>query len=211
MQQAFHRWGLPRRIKIDNGYPFKVIGTRDFPSALILWWIGLGIDVTLNHPGCPQENGTVEGLQGISYRWVNPAKYSSASDLQEAMNEISRRQRETYRIRALGDKTRKQLYPKLESNPNTYQQDHFNVDLVKKYLAQYVFIRRISTNAIVNFACQDINVKYKHRNQNCTVTFSPDENHWIVKTMDGTIVKKSVVPEITADKILSLSLFSKNS
>ena len=39
-RRAFARWGLPDRVRVDNGYPW---GTpRDLPSELALWLIGSG-------------------------------------------------------------------------------------------------------------------------------------------------------------------------
>jgi hypothetical protein len=41
-RQVFVRWGLPDRVRVDNGYPW---GTpRDLPSELALWLIGLGVE-----------------------------------------------------------------------------------------------------------------------------------------------------------------------
>ena len=141
MVTAFGRWGLPQRIKIDNGYPFKPIRSRELPSLPMLWWIGLGIDATLNNLASPQENGTVEGLQNITNRWVNPQSFHTCEQLQIAMREVCRRQRETYRIRAKGDQTRQELYPELEQNTRTYDPKQFDLNRVKAYMAKFVFIR----------------------------------------------------------------------
>jgi hypothetical protein len=40
---AFCRWGLPERLRSDNGYPWGSAG--DFPSELALWLIGLGVEM----------------------------------------------------------------------------------------------------------------------------------------------------------------------
>ena len=72
INESFQRWGLPKRIKIDNGRPFVNSTSRKVPTKTILWWVGLGIKVIQNTPRRPQENGIVECLQGTMCSWSNP-------------------------------------------------------------------------------------------------------------------------------------------
>jgi len=62
LRQVFGRWGLPQRLRVDNGYPWGSSG--DFPPEMALWLIGLGIDRVWIAPACPQKNGVVERAQG---------------------------------------------------------------------------------------------------------------------------------------------------
>jgi transposase InsO family protein len=62
LRLAFARWGLPGRLRVDNGAPWGSKG--DWPTELALWLIGLGVGVTWNTPRRPQENGVVERSQG---------------------------------------------------------------------------------------------------------------------------------------------------
>ena len=64
VNHCFEKEGLPVRIKIDNGLPLVHPHQRDLPTRTVLWWVGLGIEVVCNKPRCPQQNGTVENLQG---------------------------------------------------------------------------------------------------------------------------------------------------
>ena len=210
MVQAFDRWGLPLRIKIDNGYPFKPIRSKELPSLPMLWWIGLGIDATLNNLASPQENGTVEGLQGITNRWVNPQSIHSAEQLQVALSEICRQQRETFRIRAKGDKTRKELFPELELNPRKYHTSQFDLNRVKDYLTQFVFIRKSIPNRTVSLAGCKIYVGSKHHNPNLSITYNAIKELWEIRNQQGDLIKESVKPQITAHKILNLIPLSKN-
>ena len=56
---AFREFGLPWRIRSDNGAPFatRAIGGL---SALSIWWIQLGIVPERIEPGQPQQNGRHE-------------------------------------------------------------------------------------------------------------------------------------------------------
>ena len=113
MNACFTNWCLPHRIKIDNGLPFANPKYRDIPTLSQLWWIGLDIEVQLNAPRCPQQNGTVENLQGTCKRWSGAKLYDDIEHYQDRVNETLRIQREVFRIRKKGDKTRKELFPQL--------------------------------------------------------------------------------------------------
>ena len=58
-ERAFREFGMPLRIRSDNGSPFasKALGGL---SALSVWWIKLGILPERIEPGKPQQNGRHE-------------------------------------------------------------------------------------------------------------------------------------------------------
>lgn len=58
-EQAFQTYGLPERIRTDNGVPFSSRGCAGL-SKLNVWWTQLGIDIELIEPGQPQQNGRHE-------------------------------------------------------------------------------------------------------------------------------------------------------
>ncbi len=64
-QQAFTKlfkdYGLPDRIRSDNGVPFAS-RTLAGLSRLSVWWIRLGILPERIQPGCPQQNGCHERM-----------------------------------------------------------------------------------------------------------------------------------------------------
>jgi hypothetical protein len=60
--RLFGRYGLPGRIRSDNGSPFA---SRSAPlglSRLSAWWTVLGIDLDRIAPGRPSENGSHERM-----------------------------------------------------------------------------------------------------------------------------------------------------
>lgn len=59
--RLFKTYGLPRRIRSDNGVPFASIA-RGGLSQLSLWWIKLGILPERIEPGKPQQNGRHERM-----------------------------------------------------------------------------------------------------------------------------------------------------
>jgi putative transposase len=54
--RVFHEFGLPHRLRTDNGVPFatKTLGRL---SPLSAWWVRLGILPECIHPGTPQQHG----------------------------------------------------------------------------------------------------------------------------------------------------------
>jgi len=60
-RRLFRRYGLPERIRSDNGTPFASIALGRL-STLSIWWIRLGIVPELTEPGHPQQNGRHERM-----------------------------------------------------------------------------------------------------------------------------------------------------
>lgn len=60
-QRLFRTYGLPDRIRTDNGTPFasNALGRL---SQLSVWWVTLGITPELIEPGQPQQNGRHERM-----------------------------------------------------------------------------------------------------------------------------------------------------
>jgi putative transposase len=60
-QRLFEEFGLPQRMRSDNGVPFATTGLARL-SRLAVWWIRLGILPELIEPGKPQQNGRHERM-----------------------------------------------------------------------------------------------------------------------------------------------------
>jgi transposase InsO family protein len=60
-ERAFREFGLPERIRSDNGPPFATLGPGGL-SALSVSWIKLGIEPERIEPGHPEQNGRHERM-----------------------------------------------------------------------------------------------------------------------------------------------------
>jgi putative transposase len=60
-ERLFRRYGLPERMRTDNGVPFASLGIAGL-SRLSIWWIRLGIVPERIAPGRPQQNGRHERM-----------------------------------------------------------------------------------------------------------------------------------------------------
>ena len=59
--RLFKEYGLPARIRTDNGVPFATTSLARL-SALSAWWVRLGVMPELIEPGKPQQNGSHERM-----------------------------------------------------------------------------------------------------------------------------------------------------
>jgi transposase InsO family protein len=59
--RLFHEFGLPERIRTDNGQPFATCALGRL-SALSVWWVQLGILPELIEPAHPEQNGRHERM-----------------------------------------------------------------------------------------------------------------------------------------------------
>jgi transposase InsO family protein len=64
MVQIFHRYGLPKIIRVDNGAPFGGKGALGL-SRLSVWWLRLGIAVEFVRPAHPEDNGAHEQMHRV--------------------------------------------------------------------------------------------------------------------------------------------------
>ncbi len=88
-REAFIEFGLPQRIRTDNGPPFASSQSLFHLTQLSVWWMRLGIQHERSRPGHPQDNGRHERMHLTLKRDVVP---HVAKDLlsQQEMLEIWR-------------------------------------------------------------------------------------------------------------------------
>jgi transposase InsO family protein len=77
--QLFKEYGLPKRIRTDNGVPFAT-NTLARLSKLSAWWVRLGVMPELIEPGKPQQNGRHERMhRTLKDETTRPAAASMAA------------------------------------------------------------------------------------------------------------------------------------
>lgn len=207
---CFEAEGLPKRIKIDNGLPLARPQQIDVPTLTELWWTGLGIEVVRNRPACPQQNGAVEGLQGICARWAQPSQCPSIESLQKAVNEAIRIQRYVYLIPAKGHKTRQELYPSLATNPRKYDPADFSMERVWTHLEKRVWRRTVYSDGTVRFCRERFYIGRPFRGIELTINFDPIEQLWIFRNANGELIKSSDKAVFEESDILDFVNISKN-
>src|SRR6266403_4578472 len=77
--RLFHEYGLPTRIRTDNGVPFATTALGRL-STLSAWWVRLGIRPELIEPAHPEQNGRHERMhRTLKAETTRPAAGSLAA------------------------------------------------------------------------------------------------------------------------------------
>ena len=210
VNQSFKKWGMPNRIKIDNGRPFIVPNSADIPTLTVFWWVGLGIEVIQNTPCRPQENGIVECLQGIMCSWSNPKSQLDHQSLQQRLDDESDFQRNHYQMPAKQYKTRIELYPELENNSRAYNPELFKMKRVYSFLSKKIWQRTIKKSGQISLFGQPVYIGNQYAGEEITMTFDPIEKQWVFRKYDGTLLKTSKKQVPQEQEILEFATMSKN-
>jgi transposase InsO family protein len=127
---AFHEFGLPTRIRSDNGPPFasKALGGL---SKLSVWFVQLGIVPERIEPGQPQQNGRHERMhRTLGEHTANPPAATMA-DQQRAFDRFRHDYNQDRPHEALGQKPPATHYePSLRVLPDRPRAPEYGGDLV---------------------------------------------------------------------------------
>mgnify|MGYP001096086829 CR=1 FL=1 len=105
----FRTYGIPERIRTDNGTPFASTGLAGL-SRLSAWWIRLGIIPERIKPATPSENGQHERFHlTLKLETASPPA-STPKKQQEAFDEFQKIYNEERPHEALGQATPASLY-----------------------------------------------------------------------------------------------------
>src|SRR5262249_23300792 len=119
LRRAFTRWGLPARIRVDNGAPGGAEDASRGDRAAGL--TGVGTEMIWSPPRRPQANGVGERSPGVEKNWAEPWTCADANELPRRAEETDRRQREAYA--GPGEQPRGQEFPGLAHAGRTYRPD----------------------------------------------------------------------------------------
>jgi hypothetical protein len=206
LRAAFARWGLPRRLRVDNGKPWG--SWSDLPPALALWLIGLGIELVWNDPRRPQQNGVVERSQGTGKRWAEPGACATVEQLQGRLDEDDRLQRERYPL-AKG-LSRWKLFPELMHTGRVYREGDeeglWRLERVREHLAGYAVMRQVDKQGQVSVYNRNVYAGVMHSGQQVWVQYDPEEGQWLVSDSAGQQLRTKPAPEINAMAIRNLQI-----
>ena len=107
--RLFKEYGLPRRIKTDNGVPFAA-PTLGRLSRLSVWWLRLGVLPELSEPGKPQQNGRHERMHKTLKDEATKPPGANSRGQQRKFNVFRREYNEVRPHEALDMNTPAQMY-----------------------------------------------------------------------------------------------------
>jgi hypothetical protein len=203
---TFGRWGLPQRMRVDNGYPWGSSG--DLPPETALWLIGLGIDMVWIPPACPQHNGVVERSQETGQNWFEPNTCEDPEELQRRADELDQRQRERYPYRE--GRSRLEVYPMLAHSGRKYtsRQEARQWDVTKAWAAvsRLVVTRQVDCNGSVSVYHRGRYVGKQHIGTQVYVSLDPTGPTWVIADRQGRRLRTHPADELTTERIRTLSV-----
>jgi len=152
-ERLFREYGLPLRIRTDNGVPFASHSVRGI-SHLSRWWIRLGIMPERIEKGKPQQNGNHERMhRTLKAAALRPPARTSARQ-QEVFDEFRTEYNEERPHEALDQKTPASTYrpsPRRmpEQLPELEYPAYYRVATVSSHGAMYCFGRIIYVGHIL--------------------------------------------------------------
>jgi transposase InsO family protein len=147
--RAFREYGLPGRIRSDNGVPFATQALGRL-SPLSVWWVRLGILPDLIEPASPQQNGRHERMHRTLKRECTRPSSSSRRAQQYRFNAWRTEFNHLRPHEALGDATPASCY-----TPSPRPYPHRLPPL--EYPGHYE-VRRVSRNGGLRWHSQWVNV-----------------------------------------------------
>jgi hypothetical protein len=209
LRQTFGRWGLPQRMRVDNGYPWGNSG--DFPPELALWLLGLGIEMVWITPACPQENGVVERSQDVGQDWFEPHTCRSGAELQRRCDALDQRQREQYPYRE--GRSRWAVYPSLAHSGRRYRAHHegsqWKAERVYEALSGWVAERQVDRNGNVSVYNRGRYVGKPHIGTRVFVSLDPSGPTWVIADDRNCQLRTHNAEELTALRIRSLTVTTR--
>jgi putative transposase len=109
MERIFREYGLPERIRSDNGAPFASRGDCGL-TRLSAWWIELGITLERIEPGHPQQNGRHERMHRTLAEATMQPPAATFRQQQKRMDLFRREFNEQRPHEALGQQVPASLY-----------------------------------------------------------------------------------------------------
>jgi putative transposase len=138
--RLFSEYGLPERIRSDNGVPFAS-RARGGLSRLSIWWVRLGIVPERIAPGKPQQNGRHERMHRTLKQAATRPPAASQRAQQRRFNAFCREYNHQRPHEALDQQTPASQYtPSTRPYPKRLPELHY---------PDYYEVRKVSRNGVV--------------------------------------------------------------
>lgn len=133
-RRIFHQYGLPKRIRCDNGVPFGGPGPTGL-TRLSAWWVKLGIEVEFITRGRPCENGAHEQFHRVYKAEVAKAPAQRRTQQQRRSNQWLREYNEERPHEALKMEVPRTLYrPSQKRMPALIRHWDYSADWTRRWV-----------------------------------------------------------------------------
>lgn len=206
LRRTFERWGKPGELKMDRD-PLFIGSTRfEWPSALILWLIGLGITPIINPRARPTKNANVERYNKTWLYHVGMTTKTYTVETLQAFTDQAWEDRRCFlssRNRHCKNHPPMVALPELKHSkryydPITEKQD-FEMDKVYKYLSQWSWKRQLDTHGRISVGGVQRAISKNHKGQIVRVSFVTPSNLFEVEDLEGKMLRQFAIPNISLD------------
>jgi transposase InsO family protein len=136
-ESVFREYGMPLRIRSDNGAPFAAQAIGGL-SRLSVWWLKLGITPERIQPGHPEQNGRHERMhRTLKAHTARPPRPSLQAQ-QEAFSEFRQHYNHERPHEALGQVTPSSVY---RASPREFPQEVGDPDYPSDFLVRRIGAR----------------------------------------------------------------------
>lgn len=199
-------WGRPERIRMDNGTPW---GTASkLPSAMGLWFVGIGIDPIYGRPARSTDNAVVERSHGVLDKWVEAHKCEDFIACEQQLTWAVHTQRERYRVDT--GQTRIQKYPDLYANPRAYEPQAdsqiWSWHRIRHYLSGFSFQRKVEKNGRITLFANTYYLSRDYARRYVEVHFDDLTEHWVICDEFGEELRRHPAKELSYELICQLRL-----
>jgi hypothetical protein len=205
LRQAFSQWGLPCELQTDNDGEFVNPYDRSFPSLFTLWLVGLGVTHILSRLHRPTDQPQVERnhrTQG-DFVWKDQA-FEQVEQLQQALDYHCQLYNQHYPSQAAHCHGNPPLsvFPTAHTTGRPYhpdvEWDLFNLDRVDAFLAQFVWIRKVSANGALHLGNQYYLLGRSFKSRPVSIRFLSVSRSFRFETMDASLAL--VLPALGIEK-----------
>ncbi len=134
MERVFREFGLPERIRSDNGAPFASQALGGL-SALSVWWMKLGILPERIEPGHPEQNGRHERMHRTLGEESTEPPGATLAEQQRAFDRFRHEYNDQRPHEALGQKPPSKLYvPSARVYPERLREPEYGRDVLVRRL-----------------------------------------------------------------------------
>ena len=184
---AFGPWGLPDAIRTDRASIFRDDDPSPFPTRLILWWVGLGIEPQRIRRGVPEDNGGVERAHRTAdERTLHDQTFTGPAHLQAQLDADWHELNFECPSKAGGCQGQPPvlahpalLQPRREYRPE-WEARLFDLTRVEAYLAgQGPWLRSVSGRGQVSLAnhCYTLGLAWRH--QTVSIQYDPSQHDFL--------------------------------
>ena len=178
------------------------------PTALALWLVGLGVNMTWNPPGEPRRNAVVERFQGVGQCWLEPRTCATAEELQKRADASDVIQRREYP--AIGGLTRMEAFPGLAHSGRRYrrrdEKRQWDLDRVLQWLSGHAVRRRVSKDGKISVYDRNLWVGREWSGHQVWVRLDPEDKAWLIIDDKKSLLNRVPADELTAERIWALSV-----